>query len=47
MKNNIFTISARLLRIYATYTPTDSGTTPPVAKMSVNGQVYINGQVSI
>ena len=39
--------SARLLRIYATYTPTGSGTTPPVAKMSVNGQVYINGQVSI
>lgn len=40
-------VSSRQLGIYATYTPTATGGTSPVAKMNVNGQVYINGQVSI
>lgn len=40
--------SSRLLKIYATYTPTSSGgTTNSVASVNVNSQVNINGRVSI
>lgn len=40
-------VTSRYIAIYATYTPTGSGASSPVASVNVNGQVYINGQVSI